>query len=107
MVLLPSLQHSAMPNPVIGGVAILLYGFIAVNGVKLLIQEEVDFNNNKNIVVAATMLVLGLGGATLSLVHGDISISISGMALAAIIGVVLNLVIPERKEDNEFVPEVK
>ena len=98
---------AAMPNPVIGGVAILLYGFIAVNGVKLLIQEEVDFNNNKNIVVAATMLVLGLGGATLSLVHGDISISISGMALAAIIGVVLNLVIPERKEDNEFVPEVK
>ena len=91
---------SAMPNPVIGGVAILLYGFIAVNGVKLLIQEEVDFNNNKNIVVVATMLVLGLGGATLSLVHGDISISISGMALAAIIGVVLNLIIPERKEDN-------
>ena len=95
---------SAMPNPVIGGVAILLYGFIAVNGVKLLIQEEVD---NKNIVVAATMLVLGLGGATLSLVHGDISISISGMALAAIIGVLLNLIIPERKEDKEFVPEVK
>ena len=98
---------AAMPNPVIGGVAILLYGFIAVNGVKLLIQEEVDFNNNKNIVVAATMLVLGLGGATLSIVQGDLSVSISGMALAAITGVVLNLIIPEREEDNEYVPEVK
>ena len=76
---------AAMPNPVIGGVAILLYGFIAVNGVKLLVQENVDFNNNKNIVVAATMLVLGLGGATLSIVQGDLSVSISGMALAAIV----------------------
>ena len=90
---------AAMPNPVIGGVAILLYGFIAVNGVKILIQEEVDFNNNKNIVIAATMLVLGLGGATLSIAQGDLSISISGMALAAIIGVILNLIIPERKEE--------
>ena len=93
---------AAMPNPVIGGVAILLYGFIAVNGVKLLIQEEVNFNNNKNIVVAATMLVLGLGGATLSIVQGDLSVSISGMALAAIVGVILNLLIPERKDDIEF-----
>ena len=46
------------------------------------------------------MLVLGLGGATLSLVQGDLSVSISGMALAAIVGVLLNLVIPERNEDN-------
>ncbi|AMK15425.1 uracil permease [Methanobrevibacter olleyae] len=89
---------AAMPNPVIGGVAILLYGFIAVNGVKILIQEDVDFNNNKNIVVAATMLVLGLGGATLSIASGDLSVSISGMALAAIVGVILNLIIPEREE---------
>ena len=48
------------------------------------------------------MLVLGLGGATLSIVQGDLSVSISGMALAAIVGVILNLLIPERKEDNEF-----
>lgn len=72
---------AAMPSPVIGGVAILLYGFIAVNGIKILINEKVDFNNNKNIVIASTMLVLGLGGATLSLVSGDMSVSISGMAL--------------------------
>ncbi len=86
---------AAMPNPVIGGVAILLYGFIAVNGIKILINEKVDFNNNKNIVIASTMLVLGLGGATLSIVQGNLSISISGMALAAIVGVILNLCIPE------------
>lgn len=90
---------AAMPNPVIGGVAILLYGFIAVNGIKILINEKVDFNNNKNIVVASTMLVLGLGGATLSIVQCNLSISISGMALAAIVGVILNLCIPESKEE--------
>lgn len=91
---------AAMPKPVIGGVAILLYGFIAVNGIKILIQEKVDFNNNKNIVIVATMLVMGLGGATLSITQGDLSVSISGMALAAITGVVLNLIIPERKDDE-------
>lgn len=90
---------AAMPSPVIGGVAILLYGFIAVNGIKILINEKVDFNNNKNIVIASTMLVLGLGGATLSLVSGDMSVSISGMALAAIVGVILNLCIPESREN--------
>ncbi len=91
---------AAMPKPVIGGVGILLYGFIAVNGIKILIQEKVDFNNNKNIVIVATMLVMGLGGATLSITQGDLSVSISGMALAAITGVVLNLIIPERKDDE-------
>jgi uracil permease len=59
----------------------------------------VDFTNNKNVVVAATMLVLGLGGAALSLVYGDLSISISGMSLAAIIGVILNLCVPEEKHE--------
>lgn len=64
-----------------------------------MIDEKVDFNNNKNIVIALTMLVLGLGGATLSLVSGDMSVSISGMALAAIVGVILNLCIPESIEN--------
>ena len=77
----------------------MLYGFICVNGLKILIHNQVDFNNNKNVVVAATMLVLGLGGAALSLVYGDLSISISGMSLAAIVGVILNLCIPEEKHE--------
>ena len=90
---------TAIPQPVLGGISILLYGFICVNGLKILIHSQVDFNNTKNVVVAATMLVLGLGGAALSLVYGDLSISISGMSLAAIIGVLLNLVVPEEKHE--------
>lgn len=88
---------STIPNAVLGGVAVLLYGFIAVNGLKVLIQNKVDFKNTKNIVIASTMLVLGLGGAAISINSGNMMISISGMSLAAIIGIVLNLVLPEEK----------
>ncbi|MCI8760316.1 MAG: uracil-xanthine permease [Clostridia bacterium] len=90
---------SSIPNPVLGGVSLLLYGFIAVNGLKVLIQNQIDFGKSKNVVVASTMLVLGLGGAAISIVSGDLSITISGMSLAAIIGILLNLCLPEEKEE--------
>ena len=90
---------TAIPTPVLGGISVLLYGFICVNGLKILIHNQVDFTNTKNVVVAATMLVLGLGGASLSLVSGDLSIAISGMSLAAIVGVLLNLLVPEEKHE--------
>ena len=90
---------STIPNPVLGGVSILLYGFISVNGLKVLIQNKVDFGNTKNVIVASSMLVLGLGGAAISIISGNISLSISGMSLAAIIGILLNLLIPESKEE--------
>ena len=86
---------TAIPTPVLGGISVLLYGFICVNGLKILINNQVNFSDTKNVVVAATMLVLGLGGAALSLAYGNLSISISGMSLAAIVGILLNLCIPE------------
>ena len=92
---------STIPNAVLGGVSLLLYGFISVNGLKVLIENKIDFGKSKNIVVASTMLVLGLGGAAISIVHGDLSVTISGMSLAAIIGVLLNLLLPDEKEDND------
>ncbi len=92
---------STLPNPVLGGVSLLLYGFIAVNGLKVLIQNQVDFGNTKNVIVASAMLVLGLGGATISIIYGDISVSISGMSLAAITGILINLFLPAEKEEVE------
>ena len=92
---------STIPNPVLGGVSLLLYGFIAVNGLKVLIQNQIDFGKSRNVVVAATMLVLGLGGAAISIVSGDLSVTISGMSLAAIIGILLNLFVPEEREDED------
>lgn len=96
---------STIPNPVLGGVSLLLYGFIAVNGLKVLIQNQIDFGKTKNVVVASTMLVLGLGGATISCVSGDFSITISGTSLAAVIGIVLNLLLPEDSNDEEIKKE--
>lgn len=89
---------SSIPTPVLGGVSILLYGFISVNGLKILIQNKVDFGNTKNVIVASSMLVLGLGGAAISVVTKNINLSISGMSLAAIVGILLNLLIKEEKQ---------
>ena len=91
---------STIPEPVLGGVSLLLYGFIAVNGLKVLIENQIDFGKSKNIVVASTMLVLGLGGAAISIVSGDLSITISGMSLAATVGIILNLLLPEEKMER-------
>lgn len=81
-----------IPTYVLGGMSILLYGVIASNGLRVLIENHVDFSKQRNLIVASAMLVIGLGGAILPI--GDI-LSLSGTALAAIVGVVLNLVLPE------------
>jgi len=88
---------STIPNAVLGGVSLLLYGFIAVNGLKVLVQNKVDFSNTKNVIVASAMLVLGLGGAAISITRGDLSVTISGMSLAAIVGIILNLCLPSEE----------
>ncbi len=89
---------STIPNAVLGGVSLLLYGFIAVNGLKVLIKNQVNFEEPKNVIVASSMLVLGLGGAAVSIVSGDLSLTISGMSLAAIFGIILNCVLPGEKK---------
>ena len=97
---------STIPNSVLGGVSLLLYGFIAVNGLKVLIKNQVDFEKPINVIIASTMLVLGLGGAAISIVSGDLSVTISGMSLASIAGIILNLTL-RGKEDEEVVVEEK
>ena len=97
-----------IPAPVLGGVSLLLYGFIAVNGLKVLIQNKTDFSKNKNIIVASAMLVLGLGGAAFSISTGNgLAVQISGMSLAAIVGILLNLLLPNEKEEVKVSKEHK
>ena len=98
---------STIPNAVLGGVSLLLYGFIAVNGLKVLIKNQVNFEDPKNIIVASSMFVLGLGGAAVSIVSGDLSLSISGMSLAAIVGIILNGILKGEKEDELVIEKVK
>ena len=89
-----------IPNAVVGGVSLILYGFIAVNGLKVLIQNQVNFNNTKNVIVASAMLVLGLGGAAISIASGDITVTISGISLSALVGIILNLCLTKEKENK-------
>ena len=103
---------ATIPNPVLGGVSLLLYGFIAVNGLKVLVKNQIDFENVRNVIVVSTMLVLGLGGAVITLQAGDVSVSITGMSLAAIVGILLNLLLPKTNEEKstkekEEVKEIK
>ncbi len=83
-----------IPAPVMGGVSILLFGIIASAGLRMLIENQIDLNERRNLVIAAVILVIGVGGALLRL--ANIHLELEGMALATVIGVLLNLVLPEQ-----------
>ncbi|MBS4750197.1 uracil permease [Granulicatella sp. zg-ZJ] len=85
---------STIPTAVIGGMSILLYGVIASNGLKVLIEAKVDFGLSKNLIIASAMLVLGLGGAVLQVTP---ELTLSGTALSALAGIILNLILPNKK----------
>ncbi|MCZ8539465.1 solute carrier family 23 protein [Psychrobacillus psychrodurans] len=86
---------STIPTAVLGGVSILLFGIIAASGLRMLVDAKVDFGNSRNLVIASVILVIGIGGAKFIVTE---ALSIEGMALAAIIGVILNLILPGRKQ---------
>jgi len=77
----------SIPWAVIGGMTIILYGLIAANGVKVLIKDRTDLGKMRNLIVVSTMLVIGLGGAAIRITP---QLSLSGMSLAMLVGVLLN-----------------
>ena len=92
---------TTIPTCVTGGVSLILYGFIASSGVKMLIQEKIDFNKMKNIFIASVILVTGIGG--LALKFGNPSspvIQITSIAVSMILGIILNLVLVEKEEEK-------
>lgn len=88
---------STIPVSVVGGISIVLFGMIASIGARTLVEEHVDFKLSRNLIIAAVIFVLGLGGAVLPINLGFVNFSIEGMALAAIIGIILNKVLPQQK----------
>ena len=86
-----------IPTAVLGGIMLLLFGTIASVGVQNLMQHRVDMNDTRNVIIISVMLTMGLGGAVLS---GG-SFDISGIGLSAVIGVVLNLVLPKTKAEEK------
>jgi uracil permease len=85
---------STIPTAIIGGISIVLFGMIASVGARLLVDNRVDFHKSRNLIIAAAILVLGIGDAVVPFKIGSVDISIFGMALAAIVGIILNKVLP-------------
>lgn len=86
---------ASIPNCVMGGVCITLYGFIAVSGLKMI--QKVDLNANKNLFVVAVILICGIGGLTLT--FGKVTLT--SIATALIIGIIVNLMVSRKKESEE------
>ncbi|MFV0393423.1 MAG: uracil-xanthine permease family protein [Coprobacillaceae bacterium] len=82
----------SIPSPVLGGMSILLYGVIASNGLRVLVDSKIDFSKQRNLVIASAMLVIGLGGAVFPLWGAA---TLSGTALSALAGIMLNLILPK------------
>lgn len=91
----------SIPGPVIGGISFLLFGVIASSGLRVMIEDQIDFNKKRNLMISSVILVIGIGNAYLKLGQYQFS----GLAVAAVLGIVLNLILPdeaasEREKSN-------
>ena len=86
---------SSIPTPVMGGISLLLFGLIATSGLRLLVSSGVDFSHSRNLILASVVLVIGIGMETGGFAIPFGKYSIPGMALAAFIGIILNLILPK------------
>lgn len=90
-----------LPAAVMGGISIILFGMIAAVGLRTLVENQVDFKSSRNLMIIAVMMVLGLGGAAINISLGSSgTIQFSGAALAAIVGIALNKLVPEKPADT-------
>ena len=95
---------SAMPTATMGGVSMVLYGMISAVGVRNIVENQVDFTNSRNVIIAAIIMVLAIGvnySGAVTFSVGSIEVSLSGLAVAAIAGIALNAVLPGK--DYEFI----
>ncbi len=90
---------SSLPSAIIGGVSFMLYGMISAIGVRNVVENKVDFTQSRNLIIAAVILVSGLGFSNgLTFTIGTTSITLTGLAIAAIAGILLNAVLPGKDE---------
>lgn len=95
---------SAMPTATIGGVSLVLYGMISAVGVRNVVENQVDFTNTRNVIIAALILVLAIGISYSGSIQIGV-VSLSGLAVASIVGILLNAILPGK--DYEFKQEEK
>ena len=95
----------AMPTATVGGISLILYGMISAVGVRNVVENKVDFAKSRNVIIAALILVLSIGinystTGAISFSIGDVNISLSGLAVGALVGIILNAILPDK--DYEF-----
>ena len=91
----------SIPMPVIGGISFLLFGTIASNGLKILVDDQIDFGEKRNMLIASVILVIGIGGAYLQLGN----FQLTSVALSTIIGMLLNWLLPKKAASEKALEE--
>ena len=92
----------AMPTATVGGISLILYGMISAVGVRNVVENQVDFTKSRNVIIAALILVLSIGvnysaAGAIAFQIGSITISLSGLAVGALTGIILNAILPENE----------
>ncbi len=88
-----------IPNPVLGGISMLLFGTIASSGLRTVVDAGVDYEDKRNLTISSVILVIGIGGGTLSFAMGrDLTFTLAGVALATLVGIALNLFLPKNNK---------
>ena len=98
---------SAMPVATCGGVSLVLYGMISAVGVRNIVENNIDFKQSRNVIIAALILVLSIGIAysasgAISFTIGSITISLTGLAVGVLAGIILNAVLPGHRYGVEI-----
>lgn len=93
---------SLMPTAAIGGISLILYGMISAVGVRNIVENNIDFSKTRNVMISALILVLSIGikystAGCISFSIGNVTIELSGIAVGAIVGIILNAVLPEQE----------
>ena len=87
-----------IPNPVLGGISILLFGVIASSGLRTLVESGVDYQDKRNLTISSIILVIGIGGGMLKFNLGSsLEFSLGAVALSTLVGIILNLIIPAKR----------
>jgi uracil permease len=87
-----------IPTPVMGGISMLLFGIIASSGLRTIVESGVDYKDKRNLTISSVIFVIGIGGGKLAFnITRDVQFQLAGVALATVVGIILNLVFPAEK----------
>jgi uracil permease len=90
-----------IPTPVLGGISMLLFGIIASSGLRTIVESGVDYKDKRNLTISSVIFVIGIGGGRLAFaITKDVHFELAGVALATVVGIILNLVFPKNTNSN-------